>query len=48
MRRTACAETNAELVGTAVQLADLFDKTPASPVEAREFLRLKGADRVAF
>ena len=38
----------AELVVKAVQLAALFDKTPASPAEARECLRLKGADRVAF
>jgi uncharacterized protein (DUF849 family) len=48
VRRTARAKTNAELVGKAVQLAGLFDKTPASPAEAREYLRLKGADRVAF
>ena len=41
-------KTNAELVVKAVQLAGLFDKTPASPAEAREYLRLKGADRVAF
>ena len=39
---------NAELVVKAVQLAGLFDKAPASPAEAREYLRLKGADRVAF
>lgn len=32
----------------AVQLAGLFDQAPASPAEAREYLRLKGADRVAF
>lgn len=42
------AQTNAELVTKAVTLAELFDKTPASPAEAREYLRLKGADRVAF
>jgi uncharacterized protein (DUF849 family) len=48
VRRTARAKTNAELVVKAVQLAGLFDKTPASPAEAREYLRLKGADRVAF
>ena len=48
VRRPARAKTNAELVAKAVQLADLFDKTPASPAEAREYLRLKGADRVAF
>lgn len=48
VRRTARAKTNAELVVKAVQLAVLFDKTPASPAEAREYLRLKGADRVAF
>lgn len=48
VRRTARAKTNAELVAKAVQLTGLFDKTPASPAEAREYLRLKGADRVAF
>jgi uncharacterized protein (DUF849 family) len=48
VRRTARAKTNAELVVKAVQLAGLFDKAPASPAEAREYLRLKGADRVAF
>lgn len=48
VRRPTRARTNAELVAKAVQLADLFDKTPATPAEAREYLRLKGADRVAF
>ena len=48
MSCTARAKTNAELVATAVQLTGLFDKTPASPAEAREYLRLMGADRVAF
>lgn len=48
VRRTSRAKTNAELVTKAVTLAELFDKTPASPAEAREYLRLKGADRVAF
>jgi uncharacterized protein (DUF849 family) len=48
VHRTSRAKTNAELVTKAVTLAELFDKTPASPAEAREYLRLKGADRVAF
>jgi len=48
VRRPTRARTNAELVAKAVQLADLFDRTPATPAEAREYLRLKGADRVAF
>ena len=45
-----------EIIEAGVQAAEagaavldiLFDKTPASPAEAREYLRLKGADRVAF
>jgi uncharacterized protein (DUF849 family) len=48
VRRTDQAKTNAELVVKAVGLAELFDKRPASPAEAREYLRLKGADKVAF
>jgi uncharacterized protein (DUF849 family) len=48
VRRTDQAKTNGELVVKAVDLAELFDKRPASPAEAREYLRLKGADRVAF
>jgi uncharacterized protein (DUF849 family) len=48
VHRTSRAKTNAELVTKAITLAELFDKTPASPAEAREYLRLKGADHVAF
>jgi 3,5-dioxohexanoate:acetyl-CoA acetone transferase len=42
------AESNAELVVKAVQLAALFDREPASPDEARAFFGLKGLDAVGF
>jgi uncharacterized protein (DUF849 family) len=42
------AESNAELVEKAVQLAALFDREPATPTEAREFFGLKGLDAVAY
>jgi uncharacterized protein (DUF849 family) len=42
------AESNAELVEKAVQLAALFDREPATPAEAREFFGLKGLDAVAY
>jgi len=48
VHRTSRAKTNAELVTKAVTLAELFDKTPATPAEAREYLRLKCADHVVF
>jgi uncharacterized protein (DUF849 family) len=40
LRRAAPARSNAELVGKAVELAALFDRDPASPTEAREYLSL--------
>ena len=42
------AESNAELVEKAVSLADLFDREPATPDEARETFGLKGRAAVAF
>ena len=42
------AGSNAELVTKAVALADLLDRRPATPDEARDLLRLKGRDAVAF
>lgn len=48
VRRTVRAESNADLVAKAVQLADLFDREPAKPDDARRMLGLKGADHVAF
>jgi uncharacterized protein (DUF849 family) len=42
------AESNAELVEKAVALADLFDREPATPDEAREMFSLKGRAAVAF
>lgn len=46
--RTRRATSNAELVTKAVQLAEHFDRVPATPDEARAHLGLKGADAVAF
>jgi len=48
VRRTEQAKTNAELVDKAVSLAALFDRTPATPAEARDHLGLKGADQVGY
>lgn len=48
VRRTDQAKTNAELVDKAVTLAALFDRTPATPNDAREYLGLKGADQVGY
>ena len=42
------AETNAELVEKAVDLAAMFDREPATPDEAREAFGLKGRSAVAF
>ena len=42
-RRDAMAKANSDLVDKAVHLAALFDRTPASPEEARSYLRLKGS-----
>jgi uncharacterized protein (DUF849 family) len=48
VRRDQRAESNAELVEKAVALADLFDREPATPDEAREMFGLKGRAAVAF
>lgn len=48
LNRDKRAESNAELVEKAVSLAAMFDRTPASPDEAREFFGLKGQNAVAF
>jgi uncharacterized protein (DUF849 family) len=48
VRRRAAAGSNADLVRKVVTMAELFDREPASPAEARERLGLKGADAVAF
>jgi len=42
VRRGEQAKSNADLVVKVVELAALFDRTPASPAEAREFLGLRG------
>jgi uncharacterized protein (DUF849 family) len=42
VRRGELAASNADLVTKAVRLAELFDKTPATPNEARAILGLKG------
>lgn len=47
LRRSQPAGSNAELVHKVVQLAQLFDREPASPQETRERLGLKGRQRVA-
>ncbi|HET7739355.1 MAG TPA: 3-keto-5-aminohexanoate cleavage protein [Mycobacterium sp.] len=46
--RTRQATSNADLVAKAVSLAAHFDRTPATPAEARERLGLKGAHAVSF
>jgi uncharacterized protein (DUF849 family) len=43
VRRGEQAKSNADLVTKVVELAGLFDRTPATPAEAREFLGLRGA-----
>jgi uncharacterized protein (DUF849 family) len=48
VRRAKRAESNAELVEKAVALAELFDREPATPEEARETFELKGRAAVAF
>jgi uncharacterized protein (DUF849 family) len=48
VRRDKRAESNAELVEKAVALADMFDREPATPGEARETFGLKGRAAVAF
>ncbi|AKS31217.1 3-keto-5-aminohexanoate cleavage protein [Mycolicibacterium goodii] len=46
--RTENATSNAQLVRKAVDLAATFDRTPATPDEARQFLGLKGSAAVGF
>jgi uncharacterized protein (DUF849 family) len=48
VRRSARANSNAELVEKAVALAAMFDREPATPDEAREMFGLKGRAAVAF
>ena len=48
VRRREQAATNADLVAKAVALAEMFDRTPATPDEARAELGLKGTDDLAF
>ncbi len=48
LRRRDMAGSNADLVTKAVELAALFDKSPASPAEAREVLGLKGSADTDF
>ena len=48
VRRTEVAKSNADLVTKAVELAALFDRSPASPAEARTRLGLKGNEHVGF
>jgi uncharacterized protein (DUF849 family) len=42
------AQSNAELVEKAVRLAELFDRSPATPDQARAFFGLKGRNAVAY
>lgn len=46
--RTENATSNAQLVRKAVDLAATFDRAPATPGEARDFLGLKGSAAVGF
>ena len=48
LSRTARAQTNAELVEKAVALAEIFDRPPATPDQARAFFGLKGLDAVNY
>jgi uncharacterized protein (DUF849 family) len=43
LRRRDMAKSNRDLVEKAVELAALFDRTPATPAEARAYLNLKGS-----
>jgi uncharacterized protein (DUF849 family) len=43
LRRGNLAKTNCDLIEKAVELAALFDRTPASPAQARAYLGLKGS-----
>jgi uncharacterized protein (DUF849 family) len=48
LRRRDMAKSNRDLVEKAVELAALFDRTPASPAEARAYLKLKGSADTDF
>jgi uncharacterized protein (DUF849 family) len=48
VRRSENAKSNVELVEKAVALADLFDRVPATPAEARAHLGLKGSQDTDF
>jgi uncharacterized protein (DUF849 family) len=48
LSRERRAQTNAELVEKAVKLAELFDRSPATPDQARAFFGLKGLDAVNY
>jgi uncharacterized protein (DUF849 family) len=48
VRRDEKAGSNVALVDKVVELAAMFDRTPATPDEVRQILGLKGLDDVAF
>lgn len=48
LSRERRAQSNAELVEKAVQLAAVFDRAPATPDQARGFFGLKSLDAVAY
>lgn len=48
VRRRERASSNVDLVHKVVGLAEMFDRAPATPDEARSLLGLKGSDAVAF
>lgn len=48
VRRTAAADSNADLVEKAVALLAFFDHEPATPDEARQIIGLAGAHSVGF
>jgi uncharacterized protein (DUF849 family) len=48
VRRREAAASNADLVTKAVDLAAMFDKTPATPGEARAVLGLRGTSDLGF
>ncbi len=48
VRRREAAASNADLVTKAVRLAEMFDRTPATPAQARAVLGLKGTSDLGF
>lgn len=48
VRRRESATSNADLVTKVVGLAEMFDRSPATPDEARQVLGLKGTSELAF